>query len=98
VYCDVCRLVLSVDVAKLILDDLMSDVGAHGHPLPSRSVRLDSPSPMNPFGSVACLHGKASLDEQRNALETRQLEALEEGRNSSGEMIGAHTFMNCCKN
>ena len=74
-----------LDIAKSILDDLMSDVGAHGNPLPSRSVRLDSPSPLNPFGSMACLHSKDSMDEQRRALETRQLEALEVSKSSSGE-------------
>jgi len=72
------------DVAKLILEDLTSDVGIHGHPLPSRSVRLDSPSPLNPFGSVACLHGKDNLEEQRLALETRQQEELETANTTHG--------------
>lgn len=72
-------------MAKLILDDLMSDLGAHGNPLPSRSVRLDSPSPLNPFGSVACLHGKDVLEEQRQALESRQSEGGEGMRMSTGE-------------
>ena len=72
------------DVAKLIMDDLMSDIGAHGNPLPSRSVRLNTPSPLNPFGSVTCLHSQESMDEQRIALRTRQMEALEESKNATG--------------
>jgi hypothetical protein len=68
----------------------MSDIGTHGNPLPSRSVRLDSPSPLNPFGSVSCLHGKDSLEDQRRALETRQQDSLEAGRaSSSGEFTEA---------
>jgi hypothetical protein len=63
----------------------MSDVGAHGNPLPSRSVRLDSPSPLNPFGSVSCLHSKDDMEDQRRALETRQLDALEVAKSTTGE-------------
>ena len=66
----------------------MSDIGAHGNPLPSRSVRLNTPSPLNPFGSVACLHSQESMEEQRMALQTRQMEALEEAKKASGKIIG----------
>lgn len=55
--------ILQLDMAQLMLQDVLSDVGAHGNPLPSRAVRIDSPSPMNPFNSISCLYSKDSMDE-----------------------------------